>query len=124
MYFDLFLRDIRGLFSDLRPHDFGPLFFAIMWSFILFSSLRGVDRRDEVAQLTYMGVVASFGVLFFMVFPIGRSVHWAPATQIMLFAILLLIPSIRWMVRKKRTALDIAVEAAQENLGKKIKDIK
>ena len=123
MYFMFFLKDLRGMFTDLRPHDFGPLFFMIMWAVILFSSLKNVDRRDEIAQLTYMGVLAAFGVLFFMVFPIGRSTKWEPTRQIMLFAALLLIPSVRWMVRKKKSDIDLALEAAQNPELKKKRNI-
>ena len=106
MFFELLLMDIRGLFSDLRPHDFGPPFFWTMWALIVISSLRGVDRRDEIAQVTYMAFVSAFGVVFILVFPIGRPQAYTPLTQIVLFSVLLIVPSLRWMMRRRLTDLD------------------
>lgn len=123
MSFELITMDLRGILRDFRPHDFGPFFFWSMWLWIVFSSLRGVDRRDELAQITYMAIVAAFGVLFLLVFPIGRSRTYTPHGQIILFSILLLVPSIRWMMRRKITELDrrlaTAISEKKNETGKK-----
>ena len=123
MFFELFTRDLHGMFSDIRPHDFGPAFFWIMWIAAVAASLRGVDRRDEIAQLTYMAFCSAFGVLFIMVFPIGRSKSYSSTEQVIIFSILLLIPSIRWMMRRRVTDLDRRAAAAKELL-KKIGELK
>lgn len=119
MFFELMLRDLRGIFTDLRPQDFGPPFFWTMWSIILLSSLRGVDRRDEIAQITYMSIVAAFGVIFLMIFPLGHSRTFTPAGQLVLFGVLILFPSIRWLVRRQFTELDRRVAAAKAEAAKK-----
>lgn len=113
MFFELMSRDINGIFADLRPQDFGPPFFWTMWSIILLGSLRGVDRRDEIAQITYMSIVATFGVFFLMIFPIGHKRVSSPTGQLILFCILILAPSIRWMMRRRITELDRRLAAAK-----------
>ena len=113
MFFELMSKDVHGIFADLRPQDFGTPFFWTMWSIILISSLRGVDRRDEIAQITYMAFVSAFGVLFLMVFPLGHPKTYTPAGELMVFCMLILIPSIRWMMRRRFTDLDRRVAAAK-----------
>lgn len=113
MFFELMMRDLRGIFADLRPHDFGTPFFWVMWLTIVAASLRGVDRRDEIAQITYMAFVSAFGVLFLVIFPIGHPKKYTPAGQLILFCILLLIPSVRWMLKRRLTELDRRVAEAK-----------
>ncbi|MCX6126095.1 MAG: hypothetical protein NTV34_15285, partial [Proteobacteria bacterium] len=72
MSFEIILLDLKSMFRDVRPHDFGPILFWSLWFWIVLAPLKGIDRRDELAQITYMGVVAAFGVLFLLVFPLGR----------------------------------------------------
>lgn len=113
MFFELMLMDLKGMLSDIRPHDFGPSFFWGMWFILVAASLRGIDRRDEIAQLTYMAFCSAFGVLFILVFPIGRPKNYTPTDQIIIFSMLILIPSIRWMMRRRITELDRRVAAAK-----------
>ena len=117
LYLELFLRDIRGVFFDLDLRDFGPILFFSIWCVVLFVPLRGIDRRDELAQFTYVGSVAAYGVIFLMTFPIGRATELSPTSKIVVFSLFLLASSIRWMVRKKFTALDVAVAAARADQG-------
>lgn len=106
MSFEIILIDLRSIFRDVRPHDFGHIFFWSMWFWIVLASLKGVDRRDELAQITYMGVVAAFGVLFLLVFPLGRPSTYTAQGKITLFMLLLLVPSVRWLMRRRITDLD------------------
>ena len=106
MFYEIILIDLKGIFADFRPHDFGTFVFWALWIWIVFASLKGVDRRDELAQVTYMAVVSAFGVLFILVFPLGRPPTYSPHGQIILFGALLLIPSLRWMMSRKLTDLD------------------
>jgi hypothetical protein len=116
MFFELLLMDLKGMFDDIRPHDFGPSFFWAMWIVLVIASLRGIDRRDEVAQITYMAFCSAFGVLFVLVFPIGRPKNYAPTEQIIIFSMLVLIPSIRWMMRRRVTDLDRRVAAVKAEI--------
>ena len=115
---EIIMMDLRGIVSDFRPHHVGPFFFWAMWLATLFSSLRGVDRRDELAQLTYMAVLAALGVLFLFVFPLGRSKQYGPHEQIVLFSILLLIPSLRWIMVRKVSDLDARVQSVLKEKNK------
>jgi uncharacterized membrane protein YfhO len=118
MSYEIIFVDIRGIFSDFRPHHVGPAFVWRMWLWIVISPLKGVDRRDELAQITYMAVVAAFGVLFLLVFPIGRPKVYSPPAQIILFLVLLVVPSIRWVIRRKVTDLDRRMISAGVQLKK------
>lgn len=119
MNFDIIFVDLKGILTDFRPRDLGPYFFWAMWLSIVFASLRGVDRRDEIAQVTYMGVVAAFGVLFLLVFPVGRPPKYSPEGQIILFLVLLMAPSLRWLMRRRITDLDRRLQSANIENGKK-----
>jgi hypothetical protein len=114
---EIIMIDLRGILNDFRPHQFGPFFFWSMWLVIVFSSLRGVDRRDELAQLTYMAATAAFGVVFLFMLPIGRPPQYTAHDQIVLFFILLIVPSLRWMVRRHITELELKIANAM-NEGK------
>ena len=116
MILELFLLDIKGLFTDFRVKDLGPLVFWGLWFSALLGSLRGVDRRDEIAQVTYMGVIMAIGVSLILVLPFGAKSQYGPMGKMTIFTILLVIPSLRWMYVKKRTAFD---ESLQESIGGK-----
>jgi hypothetical protein len=118
MGLELILMDIRGIFADIRPHDLGPFFFWGLWVLVVFSSLRGVDRRDELAQVTFMAMTAAFGVLYVMVFPIGKAQNSSPQKQIILFSVLILVPSIRWMMKRSYSDLDRRVVEARAEKSK------
>lgn len=109
---EIILMDLKGILNDFRPHQIGPFFFWSMWFIIVFSSLRGVDRRDELAQLTYMAVTAAFGVVFLFMLPIGRPPQYSSHDQIVLFFILLVVPSLRWMVRRDVSELEMRIADA------------
>ena len=115
MNFEIILIDIKGILSDFRPKDLGPFFFWGMWFAVLLSSLRGVDRRDEIAQVTYMAVVSGIGVIFLLVFPLGQHQNYTPHGQITLFLFLVMLPSLRWLMRRKITELDLRLKSAKED---------
>ncbi len=117
MSFEIIFTDLKNILSDFRPHDVGPFFFWCMWLLILCAPLKDVDRRDELAQLTYMAIVAAFGVLFVFVFPIGRVDKISADEQIVLFSILLLGPSIRWMMHRRISELEARILAATSEVN-------
>ncbi len=120
MQFEILLLDLKAMFADIRPHDFGPMVFWGIWSIALFSSLRGVDRRDEIAQVTYMGVLMTLGAFLFLVLPLGQTERKSAVEKIVILALVLLIPSLRWMFERKKSELDKAlVNAWSANKNKK-----
>ena len=117
MRFELFLIDLRGLVTDFRVQDLGPMVFWGLWFIALFASLRGVDRRDEISQVTYMGSIMALGVMLILVLPFGVKSQYGPIGKMVVFSILLLVPSLRWMYVKKRTAFEVSIQEALQ--GKK-----
>jgi peptidoglycan/LPS O-acetylase OafA/YrhL len=112
MRWELFLLDLRQMFSDFRAQDFGSLVFWGLWLGALFASLRGVDRRDEIAQLTYMGTIMAIGVVLILILPFGVKSPYGPLGKVVVFSILLLCPSVRWLLRKRRSELDATFQEA------------
>jgi hypothetical protein len=112
MRWELFLLDLRQMLTDFRAQDFGSLMFWALWLVALFSSLRGVDRRDEIAQVTYMGAIMALGVMLILILPFGVKSHYGPMGKFVVFSILLLCPSVRWLMRKRRSELDASFHEA------------
>jgi hypothetical protein len=119
--FEILLLDLKGIFTEVRPQDFGGLVFWVLWIIAVLASLRGVDRRDEIAQVTYMGAVMALGVVLILILPFGSKNSYGPIGKVVVFSILLLVPSIRWIFVRKRTYLDQVVQnaTAAKKLGKK-----
>jgi hypothetical protein len=112
MGLDLILMDVKSIFADIRLQDIGPFLFWGLWFLALFSSLRGVDRRDEVAQLTYMGCMLGLGGVLILTLPIGVRSGYSEVGKLVVFTVLLILSSLRWMYTKKRSVIDMAVQRA------------
>ena len=121
MGLELILIDVKSIFADIRLQDFGPILFWGLWFMALFSSLKGVDRRDEVAQVTYMGCMLGLGGVLILTLPIGVKSGYSEVGKLVVFTVLLIISSLRWMYTKKRSAIDIAVQRATAKDGTKAK---
>jgi hypothetical protein len=116
--FEFFMADLKGLVADFRIQTLGPFLFWGLWLCALLASLRGVDRRDEIAQVTYMGALMALGVMLILVLPIGIKSQYGPVGRVIVFSVLLLIPSLRWMYVKKRTAFDVALQGSMQRKKK------
>ena len=111
MGFQIFLTDLRSIFTDLDIRDLGRMLLWAFWFTVLLASLKGVDRRDELAQVTYMAVLAAFGVVFVLVFPIGVKSEYGPQSQLILFLMMLMVASVRWIVQRRVSDLDRRIQA-------------
>ena len=120
MKWEILFLDLKSLFTDIRPQDIGPIIFWMIWSIGLFSSLKGVDRRDEVAQVTYMGCLLALGAVVILTLPIGLVSVYGAVGKVVVFMLLLLCSSVRWMYVKKVSSMDLVGQAALAN-GIKIK---
>ena len=106
MRFEILLIDLKGILTDFRLQDLGGAVFWGLWIMALCASLRGVDRRDEIAQVTYMGVLMALGVMLILELPFKMKTTYGAVGQIVIFAIVLLVPSLRWLFFKRATGLD------------------
>lgn len=111
MKWEILLLDLKSLFTDFRPQDVGPLVFWALWSMGLFSSLKGVDRRDEVAQVTYMGCLLALGAVLILSLPIGIQSVYGGVGKVVVFMVLLLLASVRWMYIRKPAALKLGIQS-------------
>ena len=115
MRFEILLADLKGIVTDFRPQDLGGAFFWVLWIVALCASLRGVDRRDEIAQVTYIGCLMALGVVLILELPFKMKPNYGTSGNIVIFSILLLLPSLRWMLFKKTSALDYAMSNATDS---------
>lgn len=106
MSFEILLSDLRAILTDFRLQDLGVPVFWGMWLSILFASLRGVDRREEITQVTYVAVVAAMGVFLLFMFPLGRKPVYSVHAQILIFLLILTAPSVRWLIKRRDSELD------------------
>lgn len=111
MKWEILLLDLKSLFTDFRPQDVGPLVFWALWSMGLFSSLKGVDRRDEVAQVTYMGCLLALGAVLILSLPIGMQSVYGAVGKVVVFMVLLLLASVRWMYIRKPASLKLGIQS-------------
>jgi hypothetical protein len=122
MRFEILLVDLKGIIADFRPQDLGGAVFWGLWIMALCASLRGVDRRDEIAQVTYMGALMALGVTLILELPFKMKTSYGAVGKIVIFSILLLLPSLRWMFFRRASALDQAMSRAaassQQSTGK------
>jgi hypothetical protein len=59
----------------------------------------------------------ALGVMLILVLPFGVKSQYGPIGKMVVFSILLLVPSLRWMYVKKRTAFEVSIQEALQ--GKK-----
>lgn len=118
MKWEILLLDIKSLFTDIRMQDIGPMIFWMIWSVGLFSSLKGVDRRDEIAQVTYMGCLLALGAVVVLSLPFGPTSIYGNVGKVVVSMVLLLCSSVRWMYVKKVSPIDLARQAAMANGSK------
>jgi hypothetical protein len=118
MRIEILLLDLKGIVSDFRPQDMGGAVFWGLWILALCASLRGVDRRDEIAQVTYMGAMMALGVTLILELPFKMKTSYGAVGKIVIFSILLLLPSLRWMFFRRASVLDQAMTKAVESSQK------
>ena len=121
MRFEILAADLKALLLDFRLQDIGGMVFWGLWIFAVLASLRGVDRRDEIAHVTYMAVLMALGVVLILELPFKMKADYGPIGKLLIISILLLVPSLRWLFVKKRTHLDQAMVKARALNDKPVK---
>jgi hypothetical protein len=115
MSFSVFIADLKEIFATLRFDELSPIFFVGLWLMVLFASLRGVDRRDEMAHVTYVAVLLAMGIFLFYGLPFGTRNSHGHLPKLSMFIFLIIVPSLRWMYQRKRTDLDDAISKSENN---------
>jgi hypothetical protein len=115
MSFSVFIADLKEIFATLRFDELSPIFFVGLWLMALFASLRGIDRRDEMAHVTYVAVLLAIGIFLFYGLPFGARNSHGRLPKLSMFIFLIILPSLRWMYQRKRTDLDDAISKSENN---------
>ena len=94
------LADMRSVIAGLRPQDFGPLLFGILWLVVLLAGLKGVDRRDEVTEFTYPAVMVALGTALMLGLPLGSKSSHSPLWSFLFVSTIFAVSSLRWVLFK------------------------
>lgn len=100
-----FYLDIKGWLLDSIAINPVPLIFVFFWIVLLLTSLRGVDRRDEIAHVTYAGVFLALAIVM-LVGSISSASKPNSASSIVFCAMALLIPGFRWGAQRSKSAVE------------------
>lgn len=109
------LADLRSVLAGLRPGDFGPMIFGLLWLVILFVGLKGVDRRDEVTEFTYPAVMVALGTTFMLGLPLASNSSHSPLGIFLFVSALYALSSLRWILFKNK--LQSAQASKQSSAG-------
>jgi len=122
MSLSMLLADIRSVIAGLRPQDFGPMVFGLLWLVVLFAGLKGVDKRDEVTEFTYPAVMVALGTALILGLPLGsKSSHSSLWSFLVVFA-LFGVSSLRWVLFKNNLQSAQAGKQSEAKI-KKIGDL-
>lgn len=101
-----FYIDIKGWAMELISTHSVHLIFTVAWLILLLSSLRGVDRRDEIGHVTYAVIMMAIALVLF----IGSHGHSLrsinPFTVMMLCALSLILAGVRWGLQRQQIAIE------------------
>lgn len=115
MGLSLVLDDLRSVLAGLRPTDFGPMIFGLLWVVILIVGLKGVDRRDEVTEFTYLAVMVALGATFMLGLPLASESSHSPLGIFLVVSALYALSSLRWILFKNK--LQSAQASKQSSAG-------
>jgi glycerol uptake facilitator-like aquaporin len=101
-----FYSEIKEWVAELMAIHPAIFIFSLIWVVALFSSLRGVDRRDEVAHLTYATAFMGMAVFMFVLANGPLSGRTNPAATVMFCTLTPLIAALRWGLQRRVSALE------------------
>jgi len=98
MEFGMVLADLKSVVADLRPHHFAPIVLWGFWFIALFTSLKGVDRRDDITQIGYVAVILALGVILLIALPTVWKWQRTPRESSILIVFFILAARARWII--------------------------
>jgi hypothetical protein len=94
----LILSDIKAAMAELKPLDFLPIIVWSLWIGSLMAGLKRIDLRDDVTQLSYVGVISALGLILTVGVPTALGRPYSMRGALILFACFVLAARLRWML--------------------------
>jgi hypothetical protein len=109
------MTDIKDLILDSTRLSPVPLICVVIWIILVSTSLKGVDRRDELAHLTYVTVLVASGALLYILAQGIRSREISPTAMLTVSAAAAVIAGLRWDLQRRSSAMQFT---ASNSAGK------
>jgi hypothetical protein len=94
----LFIADLRLAFTSFQLSDFAPFILWSCWLLVLFTSLKGVDTRDDIVRLNYIAVIAAMGCALLVVLPTIWGEFKGSLESLLLAVLFVVSAQIRWII--------------------------
>ena len=102
--FTIIFVDLIALFKGIHQDDLAIPALFLGWIVILSLPMTGIDRRDPIAALTYVGVVTSLGVLLTQIAPTLYMERQSNLAHDLLSALMMGgVGSGRWFIGRNKT---------------------
>lgn len=109
-----FYGSLREWWDGVIPFPPWSLIFCAFWLLILLISLKGVDRRDDLAHLTYSITLMAIGVCMYAATGLVAMSQISVWNFIIVGAMTAIIAGLRWGVRRESSALEFTSQKSQE----------
>lgn len=94
----LILSDLKAAMAELKPLDFLPFIVWTLWMGTLMAGLKRIDLRDDVTQLSYIGVISALGLILIAGVPAALGKPFAVRDGLILFVCFVLAARVRWLL--------------------------
>lgn len=84
----LIVSDLKAATAELKPLDVLPIIVWSLWIGALISSLKRIDLRDDVTQLSYIGIISALGVILIAGVPAALGKPFVIRDSLILFVCL------------------------------------
>jgi hypothetical protein len=107
----LILSDLKAAMAEVKPLDFLPIIVWSLWIGALMAGLKRVDLRDDVTQLSYIGVISALGLILIAGVPTALGKPFAVRDGLILFVCFVLAARVRWLLATSSASQAIAIPA-------------
>jgi hypothetical protein len=94
----LIVSDLKAATAELKPLDVLPIIVWSLWIGALMSSLKRIDLRDDVTQLSYIGIISALGVILIAGVPAALGKPFVIRDSLILFVCFALAARLRWLI--------------------------
>ncbi len=105
----LILSDLKAAMAELKPLDFLPIIVWSLWIGTLIAGLKRIDLRDDVTQLSYIGVISAVGLILIAGVPAALGKPFAVRDGLILFVCFVLAARVRWLLATSSASQSIGI---------------
>jgi hypothetical protein len=106
----LILSDMKAMMTELRPLDFLPPIVWSLWIVGLMAGLKRIDLRDDVTQVSYIGVMSALGLILIAGIPAALGKPYSLREGLILFVCFMIAARVRWLLAASDPNQSIAIK--------------